>query len=521
MERIASFFRKHGGAIAAGVAVAAAVALYAFAVWFGPLNQDEGWYLYAARSVSEGKALYRDFFFTQGPVLPAVYAAFHSLWQPFGVLGGRLFTALLGILSCVLSAALAARALPSKHRLCAAVTAFAFTGCNLYHAYFTAIPKTYALASLLVLGGFLLLTFCGGRAAALFAFSGGFLIAAGAGTRVSLILLLPPAAIGLLAMRKRYGLSWLWFGLGATAGVAAVYAAPLLVSTDSFLFAQTFHVTRGGRNLALSVGALSRIVRGYFPLVALTTAVALLRFLRGSAGESSEPQETRSSLPLFWAVCAATVFLFQLASPHPYDDYQVPLMGLFAAAAAAWCAERISVPQPDGRLALVAVLFAGLSAFSTSQLQEWFVVRQDRFWTVMREKSDLAQLREVGRQLRGLAPSGGRLLTQDAYLAVESGLALPPRLEMGPFSYFPDDEEAARHRVVNRDSLRRLLEEAPGEVCAYSGYSWAIASPVMTPVPEAERRGFLETIERRYEEVAVVPDFGQNKTTLRMMRRKP
>lgn len=522
MERIAFFFRKNGTPLAAVAAFAAAVALYAFAVWFGPLNQDEGWYLYAARSVAEGKTLYRDFFFTQGPVLPAVYGAFHALWQPSGVLGGRLFTAFLGFLSCLLAAALAARALPSGRRLCAAVAAFAFTGCNLYHAYFTAIPKTYALASLLVLGGFLLLTFCGGRRAGVSAFFGGVLIAAGAGTRISLILLLPPAALGLLAMRNRYGLSWLWFGLGATAGVAAVYAAPLLVSTDGFLFAQTFHVTRGGRNLALSVGALSRIVRGYFPLVALTSAAALLHFLRGSGGQTpAGSRENRSPLPLFWAVCAAVVFLFQLASPHPYDDYQVPLMGLFAAAAAAWCAERIPSSRTDGRLALAAVLFAGLTAFSTSQLQEWFVIRQDRFWTVMREKSDLAQLREVGRQLRGLAPEGGVLLTQDAYLAVESGLALPPGLEMGPFSYFPDDEEAARHRVVNRESLRRLLETSPAEVCAYSGYGWAIASPVMTPVPEAERGALVEAIERRYEEVAVVPDFGQNKTPLRILRRKP
>ncbi|MBP5511633.1 MAG: hypothetical protein J6Z49_12010 [Kiritimatiellae bacterium] len=521
MERIVSFFRKQGTVFAAVAAVAAAVALYAFAVGFGPLNQDEGWYLYAARSVAEGKTLYRDFFFTQGPVLPAVYGAFHALWQPFGVLGGRLFTAFLGILSCFFAAALAARSLPPGRRLCAAVTAFAFTGCNLYHAYFTSIPKTYALASLFVLGGFLLLTFCDGKGAGFFAFFGGFLVAVGAGTRVSLILLLPPAAFGLLMMRRRYGFSWLWFGVGATAGVAAVYAVPLLASTDSFLFAQTFHVTRGGRNLALSVGALSRIVRGYFPLVALTAAVALLRFLRSPGGETAEPQESRSPLPLFWLVCAAAVFLFQLASPHPYDDYQVPVMGLFAAAAAAWCAERGAAAKPDGRLALVAVLFAGLTAFSTSQLQEWFVIRQDRFWTLMREKSDLAQLREVGRQLRTLAPKGGVLLTQDAYLAVESGLVLPPGLEMGPFSYFPDDEEAVRHRVVNRDSLRRLLEEAPGEVCAYSGYGWAIASPVMTPVPDAERRGFLEAIERRYEEVAVVPDFGQNKTALRIMKRKP
>ena len=49
------------------------------AVWLGALNQDEGWYLYAARLVSEGKTPYRDFFYTQAPVMPIVYAAFASV----------------------------------------------------------------------------------------------------------------------------------------------------------------------------------------------------------------------------------------------------------------------------------------------------------------------------------------------------------------------------------------------------------------------------------------------------------
>ncbi len=77
-----------------------AVALYAFAVWFGNLNQDEGWYLYAAKCVAAGEVPYRDFFFTQGPFMPTIYAFFAPLWTPFGVLGGRVATACLGLLGC-------------------------------------------------------------------------------------------------------------------------------------------------------------------------------------------------------------------------------------------------------------------------------------------------------------------------------------------------------------------------------------------------------------------------------------
>ena len=70
------------------ITVPAGLTLYAFAALFGNLNQDEGWYLYAAQRVAEGAMPYRDFFFTQGPVMPYVYGALEQVWAPMGVLGG-------------------------------------------------------------------------------------------------------------------------------------------------------------------------------------------------------------------------------------------------------------------------------------------------------------------------------------------------------------------------------------------------------------------------------------------------
>ena len=65
-----------------------AFAILAFAaVWLGGLNQDEGWYLYAAQLVGEGKMLYRDFFYTQGPAMPIIYAPFAWVWRGAGLLG--------------------------------------------------------------------------------------------------------------------------------------------------------------------------------------------------------------------------------------------------------------------------------------------------------------------------------------------------------------------------------------------------------------------------------------------------
>ena len=54
------------------LSVFAFAALAGTAVWFGGLNQDEGWCLYASRMVAEGMMPYRDFAYTQGPLMPVV-----------------------------------------------------------------------------------------------------------------------------------------------------------------------------------------------------------------------------------------------------------------------------------------------------------------------------------------------------------------------------------------------------------------------------------------------------------------
>ncbi len=67
---------------------AVCLVLTAANLYYGELNQDEGWYLYAARMVSEGQMPYRDFAFTQGPVMALVYSAADPLVDIAGVAGG-------------------------------------------------------------------------------------------------------------------------------------------------------------------------------------------------------------------------------------------------------------------------------------------------------------------------------------------------------------------------------------------------------------------------------------------------
>ena len=533
-------FRKWGHQVCKGAALAlagcGALGLYAVAVWFGNLNQDEGWYLYAARSVAEGREPYRDFFFTQGPVMPHVYALLAPLWQPFGVLGGRVLTAFLGLLSCVLAAVLARRAVPSQRAAEAGIMAFALTACNLYHVYFTTIPKTYALGSCLLLSGYLALSFCLSRRRAtqslmscMWALPAGLLVALAAGTRLSLGALLPVTALWLLATFRKTGSAFFWFSLGGALGLVIVFGPPLLESREQYLFAQSFHVSRGGRDVFFLAGSLARVVRAYMPAVLLALALVLVRCLREAGArppaDSAEPSgiACRGVIwPSLWVCAFLGVFLAQLASPCPYDDYQVPVMGLLASALAGWAANGATSGALRGGVCLFCVLASLAGSFASPLVQEWFVVRQDRFWVVQKRLPDVAKLRQTGRDVRALAERDPLLLTQDLYLAVETGQRVPEGLEMGPFGYFPElsDADAARFRVLNKSRLTALLSSAPCSVAAFSGYGLAIRSPVMDKVPQQDAQLFWSLLGRNYDRVQEVPDFGQQCTTLQILKRR-
>ena len=93
---------------------------------------------------------------------------------------------------------------------------------------------------------------------------------------------------------------------------------------------------------------------------------------------------------------------------------------------------------------------------------------------------------------------------------------------MGPFGYFAalSDEAADRYHGMNKKRLAALLASAPCGLAAFSGYGLAIRAPVMDAVPQEDVQLFLSLLGRNYDRVQEVPDFGQNCTTLQIMKRR-
>ena len=473
------------------------------AVWLGALNQDEGWYLYAARLVSEGKTPYRDFFYTQAPVMPVVYAAFTSIWNSFGLLGARILTISFGTLGLAFFCASAARLVAPGRRALAALAVFLLLGSNLYHLYYIAIPKTYALASLFVAIGFFLLTFA--RPSTLrggvFAFASGLSLAFACGTRISLGVILAVVGFSLLFSFSRMRWTFLWFGLGGAFGLVVVYGFFLCDPTAraGLFAAQAYHAARSGFDPVFTIGSVSRLVRWYLPVFVLLGLGFAHR--REAGGEAN-------ALLVAWLAFASfvAVFLVQMQAPFPYEDYQVPVMGLLAVfAAVLFFGRPASVPA---RGLLLTLGLAWAASFGSPLLEKWTTNGQDRFWTLKKDQCELAQLRDVARYIEEEDPNGETLLTQDLYLAIETGRKVPDGLEMGPFSMLSDEE------------WRKLLSSAPCKIAALSGYSFAIDPPRCDETPVERQIEYFHLLKKNYDLVQKVDNFGQNATSLLILKRK-
>jgi hypothetical protein len=516
--------------------------LYCLNLFRGELNQDEGWYLYAARLVSQGELPYVDFAGTQGPVMPFVYAyaGGQFLVDRMGVAGGRLFTGLLGLMCVAVAACLSARIAPPRLGKIAAFITFCLAGLNVYQSSFFVTVKTYSLAGLFLALGFLFLSLAGKDRGWIMLFLSGVFVSLAAGTRVSAGAVLPVIFFGLVSesAKKTDGFSragWMWFAAGSAIALSAIFL-PFLVKAPKALFFALYEY-HAGRDpgdwkalLAYKAGFIARLVEAYFVGICLLAGLcAWLALVKRKIGVFSAAGQVRPSSSVMWS-SLILVTLVHLATRFPYDDYQAMIFPLFAVAVTTFllrvlnaefdCADAGPAGKKGAYLLTVTLLVTLASSFCSPFNMKWFVER-DRIWWPFRNESPLSNLRRAAEEVRKHAPANGQLLTQDLYLAIESGLAVPRGLELGPFSYFPgwSRGKAEECRVLNREMMLELLEKCEAPVAAFSGYGLAIKAPSVTPLTADERAELLAVVGRRYARIATIKNFGQADTSLEIFVR--
>lgn len=526
--------------------IPAMLLLYAMNLWLGDLNQDEGWYLYAAGCVAEGQLPYVDFASTQGPVMTYVYALFYRLIRFAGLAGGRGLTALLGLSATFVAAwmtGVIASRFVSGRSVCrnAALWVLLMLGLNLYHVYFTVIVKTYALTALLLVSAVFCMLGADGRRPLTAGLCAGAFFALAAGTRTSALMGLVAAFFALffelyVARRGKTavaGAGYSLVGLCAGAGIMLliVYGPFVYMAPRGVWFALVeYHAGREAGSLlsviAYKAGFIARWIRASFVPLLLTAGICLWRMSKAGYIQERVPAVCRLVMNTLWG-SVLLISLLHFSAPFPYDDYQVIIMPLLASGSVLllvqFFGKRLYSISGAANL-LSAILFVCVIAAAASSpvAESWFIAGRDRIWWPLKEEFPLSKLRRVGREVAEKCPADQVLLTQDLYLAVEAGRKVPPGLELGPFSYFPDwsTEKAEACRVLNREKMIILLRSTEAPVAAFSGYGLTIACPEVREIPEPEQKKLWGIVLDRYEVYAEEQSFGQAFTRLRLLERK-
>jgi hypothetical protein len=442
-------------AIAVAILFGAYLANSAYYAANGRVNEDEGWYLYAAARVMEGELPYRDFAYFQAPLLPFVYGPVQQLWGP-SIAAGRATSLALSAGTVALGARLAFVHGGGPASL------FFLALMNLTPKQLEAFTTTRTeplSALLLMLAAFLLLTRPRAPGASAVALAAAVLAM---GTRLSSL----GATLFVLVwvvQRHRRTPRELLIALvpGACAAIAlaiAALAGSAEVTWFNLVEAQADRhnqLREAGdwsplRHVAFWLRNVSRL-HGAFGVVPLLSLV----FCAVVAAVASDRSRARPGWVGAAAALAGLGTVAYLPNLLPRASYVIYFASVFPLFAVLVCwgvgivarSEQISNPRAV-RAALAALLALQLSIYAGQSDPH-----------LSQERSDLAELREVAAYLRSVVPPGGTLATLDTYVAVESGLSVAPGWEMSLFSFFPQlsEEQARRYRVLSIEGVRSAL----------------------------------------------------------------
>jgi len=255
------------------------------------IARDEGFYLLAAKLVSEGKRLYHDFFYPQMPFLPWVYGPWLSLagmqWNHARLLA-TLLTAAIGALLCLRAARLFGNVYAAVGLLlfCASVPVF---------SVYTTVT-TYSLSTLFLFAAYVIL--CSQTKKGIKYLWAGLIYAMAINTRLMFAGVFPAFLLYILFEERpvQTGAAVLKFCSGLALGLS-VNLYFLWPSLDVFYFNNLgYHLQRSSAGLAQTMehrrqvlGLLCGWVRGVkfesvqFPILIWSAITALLvRFFSGS-----------------------------------------------------------------------------------------------------------------------------------------------------------------------------------------------------------------------------------------------
>ena len=406
-------------------------------VLFGGQNIDEGFYALAARSVWQGDLPYRDFGYTQMPLLPYINGLVMQL-TGFGLFEQRAINALWGALTLLLAARWLARRTSPAWALGFAL----LLSLSTQWMYFIQLGKTYAFTGLMVASALWVFTEwpAGWRKASLLALLGTL----GTGCRLPAAPFFAVLWLFALAEPGPAGRHWL-------RAILSSLPWPLLLLLPFYLadFEAARFWTLDLQRIAVAARAWPRSwfnVLNLAPALWLGLSVSLILMAKAA------PRISRNEV----ALIVATLFVLaaNLLPDGAYLEYAVPFLPMLALVVAVglW---RTAAPLrpvwhaaiPVGLLLLNAginlgLLWPAMSPARRGSLSAFLPAEAPDYNPAL--PASLARARQA---VRNYLPADRPFVGPHLILAVEAGRSVPRTLRMGAFTATADYPAAQARRL--------------------------------------------------------------------------
>ncbi len=485
-------------------------------VFVGTLNEDEGWYLYAAKLVYAGQHLYSDFMYTQAPLMPYIYGLPQRLFGE-GLYLGRFESLLFAILTAI-ALVIAARRLKGATAGLFVAAALALSPMVLHHL---TVIKTYSLTTLLISLALLSLTLKTSKVTK--AVLSCALLSLAAGVRLSVIAAVPALLLSWLLLDRDGWKPFLAGAISATAVTVAAFLPFVLPDFHNAWFNMLgFHtVTYESSSFfhdlydkADNFGSLSNNIS----LMLMGSALALILFFVGKRGSWLQALRARLVYVQIGAILAALIVADMLPRAMRWDYFIicVPCLVILSGSAVAKLWELASDRKMQNAIIAVVAVFLILNAIGGNHNLD-----------VLGRSLPIAKVEKVARFLDQHIPEQDSIFTMHAFIAIQSRRNLLPGLEMGVFSYYPEwnTEAANRYGVINDDIARAYLSSERAAAVLLTPEDFRRNSTLKTLDPQERQENaeqMLQLIKSHYDLALTVPSFGQWKETLMIyLRRQP
>jgi hypothetical protein len=460
--------------LAAVLAAALYLGIAGHFVRHGMINFDEGFYAYVARDVMRGRLPYRDFAYTQTPLLPYLQGAAMSV-TGYGVREQRWINAAVGALALALGLLMWRRqGVRQGHCL---VLALVWCLC-VPLLYYDTIGKTYAWAQLWLVvaaAAFFWPVRPLGKLA-LFSVAGVLAV----GCRLTVL----PAVLGLgvgLVVLEKQRLSWTLLiavpVLAALSMLGPFFAAdPANASFWGLYYHFWYH----------SQSALpSQHLDSLWQSIVMVPGIAVLAVV-ALAGAWRNPREPGSWI--LWAGLAGWVLSAGL--PDVYTDYAIPCLPLVIIGSGG-----LFRPRAYSSRAMTVGFPVVLLAVTAGRL---FIPLHDIFLDGYLDAVD-----RTGAYVRNHTRPEDLVLTPMPEIALAAHRNVPAGLELGKFGVTVemDAPTALRRHILTMEHLRELIgsERAPVVVlCRFRNGNFAWSVPSLRHFNGSFRRQLFETLLQHY-----------------------